>query len=363
MLASTPLPVRYLLPRAARPSQQAATRIRWASAIAQPQARPPRSYECFATKGIASSGAARTTAWANFRIRSLSQLSVAADRGEQPRGVGRFAWLRLSDSSSAAARSDERRRRCFARRPSTPVAGIPLLHMGDSSSQGDRGRGARGPQSYIGTSREPRSKRRCSSRGGEALHGEATGSGGPLRLYESHKSAIGQHKRTALPGMTSASGRRRSTRSVAPWFRVSSDPEAWSVTNEQSSLFFTAWMGRQQGAWLPPDSVTATGRECWSIVRASSSGSDGDRRPRHSGFRPERPQCGQACAFSCRWRTRWTAGLPSPSGSLCCRGFAYRVCLLVSDSGRRSRLCCVVPRRDRRQSFRGRGTCSSCRLM
>jgi hypothetical protein len=45
-----------------------------------------------------------------------------------------IAWPRLSDSSSASARSDARRRRCFARRPGVPMAGIPLLDLGEFSS-------------------------------------------------------------------------------------------------------------------------------------------------------------------------------------------------------------------------------------
>ena len=46
----------------------------------------------------------------------------------------RLAWRLLSDSSSASARSDARRRRCFARRPGVPMAGIPLLDLGEFSS-------------------------------------------------------------------------------------------------------------------------------------------------------------------------------------------------------------------------------------
>ena len=103
--------------------------------------------------------------------------------------------------------------------------------LGDSSSQVDRRRGGPGPRSCVGTrlgnhdrSAALRLPRRGALRYVRRFGSAASGCRNRTNL------AVGQHRRTALPSTTSASGRRRSSRSISPELRVSSDPGASSAT-------------------------------------------------------------------------------------------------------------------------------------
>ena len=104
--------------------------------------------------------------------------------------------------------------------------------MGDSSSQVDRRRGGRGPRSCVGTrlGNHDRSAALRLPRRGALRYVRRSGSAASGCRNRTNLAA-GQHRRTALPSTTSASGRRRSSRSISPELRVSSRPAArWATT-------------------------------------------------------------------------------------------------------------------------------------
>jgi len=92
----------------------------------------------------------------------------------------------------------------------------PLL-LGDSSSQVDRRRSGRGPRSCVGT----RSGNRDRSASVPLVAANRSAVSPPARVAASGcrnrtNLAVGRHRQTSLPNTTSASGRRRSSRSVSP---------------------------------------------------------------------------------------------------------------------------------------------------
>lgn len=154
------------------------------------------------------------------RWRQASGAEAVNRRSDRQRRRGRSLPWRCSSAGLAGTRT----------KAGVPSAGRARLDLGDSSSQVDRRRGGLGPRSCVGTrlgnhdrSAALRLPRRGALRYVRRFGSAASGCRNRTNL------AVGQHRRTALPSTTSASGRRRSSRSISPELRVSSGPGARSA--------------------------------------------------------------------------------------------------------------------------------------
>ena len=131
--------------------------------------------------------------------------SSASSHG--PAAIYRSASWRCDSAAQAAARAEA----------VVPRPRRARLDVGDSSSQVDPPRGGPGRLSCVGTRLAPAiGAPLFVSRGEGALRYVRRFGSAASGCRNRTNLAVGLRRRTALPSMTSASGRRRSSRSISP---------------------------------------------------------------------------------------------------------------------------------------------------